>query len=74
MRVVFGAGEAGIQIGYRIGARAYCWKMTIPPARVPGRPSGTEAFGFTFEEKERRPFVEKAEALGVPAGRIRRDW
>jgi len=30
---------------------------------------GADCFGFTFEEKGRRPFlVEKAEALGVPAG------
>ncbi|MFQ5613779.1 MAG: ribonuclease Z [Anaerolineae bacterium] len=29
----------------------------------------TECFGFTFEEKARRPFLaEKAEALGIPAG------
>ena len=30
---------------------------------------GPDCFGFTFEEKARRPFlVEKAEALGVPPG------
>jgi ribonuclease Z len=30
---------------------------------------GPDCFGFSFEEKPRRPFlVEKAEALGVPAG------
>jgi ribonuclease Z len=30
---------------------------------------GADCFGFAFEEKSRRPFlVEKAEALGVPAG------
>lgn len=34
---------------------------------------GADCFGFTFEEKPRRPFlVEKAEALGVPAGPERR--
>ncbi len=34
---------------------------------------GPECFGFTFEEKAHRPFlVEKAEALGVPAGPERR--
>jgi ribonuclease Z len=34
---------------------------------------GPECFGFTFEEKAQRPFlVEKAEALGVPAGPERR--
>ncbi len=35
---------------------------------------GPDSFGFVFEEKSKRPFlVEKAEALGVPAGPIRRD-
>jgi ribonuclease Z len=30
---------------------------------------GSETFGFSFQEKARRPFlVEKAEAMGVPAG------
>jgi ribonuclease Z len=34
---------------------------------------GPGCFGYTFREKERRPFiVEKAEALGVPAGPERR--
>ncbi|MGH2523802.1 MAG: ribonuclease Z, partial [Anaerolineales bacterium] len=34
---------------------------------------GPGCFGFTFEEKSHRPFlVERAEALGVPAGPIRR--
>ena len=34
---------------------------------------GAEAFGFAFEEKSRRPFLnERAEALGVPAGPERR--
>jgi ribonuclease Z len=35
---------------------------------------GAGSFGFAFEEKSHRPFlVERAEALGVPAGPIRRD-
>jgi len=34
---------------------------------------GPDCFGYTFEEKARRPFlVDKAEALGVPAGPERR--
>lgn len=34
---------------------------------------GPDCFGFTFEEKTRRPFLaEKAEALGVPHGPVRR--
>lgn len=35
---------------------------------------GPGCFGFTFEERDRRPFLaERAEALGVPAGPIRRE-
>jgi len=35
---------------------------------------GGGTFGFLFEEKPRRPFlVERAEALGIPAGPIRRE-
>jgi ribonuclease Z len=35
---------------------------------------GTGSFGFAFEEKAHRPFLAaQAEALGVPAGPIRRD-
>ena len=35
---------------------------------------GTGSFGFAFEEKARRPFLAaRAEALGVPAGPIRRE-
>lgn len=35
---------------------------------------GPDCYGFLFEEPSRRPFLpEKAEALGVPAGPIRRE-
>jgi len=35
---------------------------------------GADCLGFRFEERSRRPFLpEKAEALGVPAGPLRRD-
>lgn len=41
--------------------------FTLDAFRVSHR--GTDAFGFIFQEKPRRPFLpEKAEALGVPAG------
>jgi ribonuclease Z len=40
----------------------------------PVRHRGDGCFGFTFEEKTRRPFhPQKAEALGVPNGPVRRD-
>ena len=39
----------------------------------PVKHRGPGSFGFAFEEKARRPFlVEQAEALGVPAGPVRR--
>jgi ribonuclease Z len=35
---------------------------------------GSDSLGYRFEERARRPFLpEKAEALGVPAGPLRRD-
>jgi len=35
---------------------------------------GAGSFGFAFQEKSHRPFlVDRAEALGVPAGPVRRD-
>ena len=35
---------------------------------------GSDSLGFKFEERSHRPFLpEKAEALGVPAGPVRRD-
>jgi ribonuclease Z len=75
MRVVFGAGEARIQMGYHPIAPGVLLEDDIFRLRVfPVEHRGTEAFGFSFEEKERRPFLaEKAEALGVPSGPIRRD-
>lgn len=39
----------------------------------PVKHRGSDSFGFVFEEQGRRPFLpEKAEALGVPAGPLRR--
>jgi ribonuclease Z len=41
---------------------------------VPVQHRGPDCFAFVFEEKERRPFLaEKAEALGIPHGPVRRD-
>ncbi|MBW7885738.1 MAG: ribonuclease Z [Caldilineaceae bacterium] len=40
----------------------------------PVRHRGPDCFGFLFEERSRRPFLpEKAEALGIPHGPVRRD-
>ena len=40
----------------------------------PVKHRGAGCFGFTFEEESKRPFLaEKADALGIPSGPLRRD-
>ncbi|MGV8025353.1 MAG: ribonuclease Z [Anaerolineaceae bacterium] len=40
----------------------------------PVKHRGAGCFGFTFEEESKRPFLaEKADALGIPSGPMRRD-
>jgi len=75
MRVAFGAGEARVNIGYNVIAPGVLMEDDLFRLSVfPVEHRRAEAFGFTFEEKSRRPFLaEKAEALGVPFGPIRRD-
>ena len=75
MRVVFGAGEANIRIAYRTVTPGVLQDDELFRLRAfPVEHRRTEAFGYSFEEKPRRPFLpERAEALGVPAGPIRRD-
>ncbi len=75
MRVVFGAGEPLVRLGYHAVRPGVLLEDDIFRLRVfPVEHRGAEAFGFSFEEKSRRPFLaDRAEALGVPAGPIRRD-
>jgi ribonuclease Z len=75
MRVVFGTGEAGLHVGYHTITPGILLEDRTFVLRVfPVEHRKTEAFGFSFEEKPRRPFLaETAELLGVPAGPIRRD-
>jgi ribonuclease Z len=75
MRVVFGTGEAGLRVGYHTITPGILLEDRTFLLRVfPVEHRKTEAFGYSFEEKPRRPFLaEKAELLGVPAGPIRRD-
>jgi ribonuclease Z len=75
MRVVFGAAETKVNIGYRpIEPGVLLEDERFRLAAFPVEHRRTEAFGFSFEEKARRSFLpEKAEALGVPVGPIRRD-
>jgi ribonuclease Z len=47
---------------------------TFSLSAFPVQHRGAGSFGFAFEEKSHRPFlVERAEALGVPAGPVRRE-
>ena len=75
MHVVFGTGETRLHIGYHvISAGTLLEDDTFRLRAFPVDHRRTEAFGFSFEEKSRRPFLaEKAEALGIPAGPVRRD-
>jgi ribonuclease Z len=76
MEVVFGSGQipqAGIELNLMEPGLLFEGKdFTLTAFPVQHR--GTDCFGFTFEEKTRRPFLaEKAEALGIPHGPVRRD-
>ncbi len=75
MRVVFGAADAKMRIGYHLVAPGTLLEDELFCVQAfPVEHRRTEAFGYSFEEKPRRPFLpERAEALGIPAGPIRRD-
>lgn len=70
MQVVFGPGDPPLEILYHeiapgILMEDETFRLTVFPVTH----RGPDCFGFTFQEKEKRPFlVEKAEELGVPAG------
>lgn len=76
MEVVFGAGQipnVGVSLNVLEEGLIFEGKQfTVTAFPVIHRGGG--CFGFTFEEETRRPFLaEKAEALGVPHGPVRRD-
>jgi ribonuclease Z len=75
MRVVFGAGEAHLRVQYHVITPGVLLEDDLFRLRAFAvEHRKTEAFGFSFEEKPRRPFLpEQAAALGVPAGPIRRE-
>ncbi len=74
MDVVLRGGEVHMDVVYEEIAPGPIWQddtMTITAIPVSHR--GPGCFGFVFEERSHRPFlVERAEALGVPAGPERR--
>ncbi|MBX2998154.1 MAG: MBL fold metallo-hydrolase [Caldilineaceae bacterium] len=76
MEVVFGPGQipnVGVSLNVLEEGLVFEGKQfTVTAFPVIHRGGG--CFGFTFEEETRRPFLaEKAEALGVPHGPVRRD-
>lgn len=75
MGVVLKGEDLGFEIRYaplEPGPVLRTGDLELSAFAVKHRGSGN--FGFVFEERARRPFlVDQAEALGVPAGPIRRD-
>lgn len=76
MEVVFGANQVpnvGITLNVmQPGLLFEDRHFTLTTFPVQHR--GADCYGFTFAEKERRPFLaEKAAALGVPNGPVRRE-
>jgi ribonuclease Z len=73
-RVVFGPGKLPLEVVYREIQPGLLMEDETFELRVfPVTHRGRDCYGFAFVEKARRPFlVERAEALGVPAGPVRR--
>jgi ribonuclease Z len=76
MEVVFGANQmpnVGVSLNLLEAGLLFDAKhFTVTAFPVAHRGEG--CFGFSFEEKSRRPFLpERAEALGVPNGPVRRE-
>lgn len=76
MEVVFGPGhipDAGVLLN-PMAAGLIFENRNFTLTAFPVQHRGPDCFGFAFEEKSRRPFLaEKAEALGIPHGPVRRD-
>ena len=76
MEVVFGPGQipnVGVALN-RMAAGLLFEEVQFTLTAFPVQHRGPDCFGFLFEEKSRRPFLaEKAEALGIPHGPVRRD-
>ena len=76
MEVVFGPGQipnVGVTLNrMEAGVVFEDQGFTLTAFQVKHR--GPDCFGFVFEEKARRPFLaERAEALDIPHGPVRRD-
>ena len=73
-RVVFGAGKLPLEVIYReIQPGVVMEDDSFELRAFPVSHRGRDCYGFAFAEKARRPFlVERAEALGIPAGPVRK--
>lgn len=72
MEVVFGPNQMpGVGVALNLmEAGLLLEDKNFTLSAFPVQHRGTDCFGFTFEEKTRRPFLpEKAEALGIPRPR-----
>jgi len=74
MDVVLRSGEARMDVTYVEIEPGPIWTdESMAISAIPVTHRGPGCFGFVFQERAHRPFlVEKAEALGVPAGPERR--
>ncbi|MBC8449430.1 MAG: ribonuclease Z [Chloroflexi bacterium] len=74
MRVVFGPGKPPLRIRYQaIEPGVLLEDDGFQLIAFPVTHRGPGCFGYTFQEKAKRPFLaERAEALGVPSGPVRR--
>jgi len=76
MEVVFGPGQVpnvGVALNLMQAGLLFDDRHFTLNA-FPVQHRGPDCFGFLFEEKSRRPFLaEKAEAMGIPHGPVRRD-
>lgn len=75
MEVVFGSGQVptvGVSLNELEAGQIFEGKNFTLSA-FPVQHRGAGCFGFTFEEKQRRPFLaDQAEKLGIPHGPVRR--
>lgn len=76
MEVVFGAGNipnVGVSLNV-IEPGVIFTDKNFTLTAFPVQHRGPDCFGYLFEEVTRRPFLaEKAEAMGIPHGPVRRD-
>lgn len=75
MEVVFGPQLPKVGVSLNLVEEGLLFEANqFTVTAFPVQHRGDGCFGFLFEEKSRRPFLpDKAEALGIPPGPVRRD-